>query len=163
MKVTVFYDLRRSYRLEALIVRRHRPPGAAERRRVGAVTKRSSLQLATPAPRAVCVLCQLLHVSKESRRLASEKSHGGEECQSPRGGIFRVRWSNDGNDGKVPIQKRTRLWHDQGPCRTARFPPQIGEPHPNACHRVDAIKGGALPATSDQVWKCIVSVGPMLI
>src|SRR6516162_10054794 len=26
-----------------------------------------------------------------------------------------------------------------------------------------AVKGGALPALSDQVWKCIVSVGPMLI
>src|ERR1700722_13218115 len=26
-----------------------------------------------------------------------------------------------------------------------------------------AVKGGALPALSDQVWKCMVSVGPMLI
>src|SRR6266568_5694558 len=26
-----------------------------------------------------------------------------------------------------------------------------------------AVKGGALPALSAQVWKCIVSVGPMLI
>src|SRR6266571_5359324 len=26
-----------------------------------------------------------------------------------------------------------------------------------------AVNGGALPALSDQVWKCIVSVGPMLI
>ena len=26
-----------------------------------------------------------------------------------------------------------------------------------------AVRGGALPATSDQVWKCMVSVGPMLI
>src|SRR5262250_1163693 len=26
-----------------------------------------------------------------------------------------------------------------------------------------AVRGGALPALSDQVWKCIVSVGPMLI
>src|SRR5438874_13199787 len=26
-----------------------------------------------------------------------------------------------------------------------------------------AVKGGALPALSCQVWKCIVSVGPMLI
>ena len=37
-----------------------------ERRRVGAVTKRSSLQLATPASREVCVLCQLFHVGKEA-------------------------------------------------------------------------------------------------
>src|SRR6201987_956735 len=26
-----------------------------------------------------------------------------------------------------------------------------------------AVSGGALPALSDQVWKCMVSVGPMLI
>src|SRR6267154_6553889 len=26
-----------------------------------------------------------------------------------------------------------------------------------------AVKGGALPTLSDQVWKCMVSVGPMLI
>src|SRR5438876_5987965 len=26
-----------------------------------------------------------------------------------------------------------------------------------------AVKGGALPALSDHVWKCMVSVGPMLI
>src|ERR1700746_2892034 len=26
-----------------------------------------------------------------------------------------------------------------------------------------AVKGGALPALSDQVWKCIVSVGPILM
>src|SRR6266487_2629925 len=26
-----------------------------------------------------------------------------------------------------------------------------------------AVNGGALPALSDQVWKCMVSVGPMLI
>src|SRR4030095_6945079 len=28
---------------------------------------------------------------------------------------------------------------------------------------VEAVSGGASPAKSDQVWKCIVSVGPMLI
>jgi hypothetical protein len=49
MKVTVFYDLRRSYRLEALIVRRHRPPGA------GASTGGSGYEaviLAASLPRA---------------------------------------------------------------------------------------------------------------
>src|SRR5882724_5721057 len=55
------------------------------------------------------VLCELLHVNKEPSRLANEKSHGGEECESPRGGAFRVRWSNDRDNREASIQERTRL------------------------------------------------------
>src|SRR5213079_2388629 len=93
--------------------------------------------LTLPAPRAVCVLCELLYVGKERRRLANEKSHGGEECESPRGGTFRVRWSNDRNNGKASIQERTRLGHDQGLVEELVFHLQIGKLHPNARYRID--------------------------
>src|SRR5262245_5547028 len=61
----------------------------------------------------ICVLCQLLHVVKERRRLADEEPHGGEECESPGGDAFRVRWPNDRNNGEASTQERTWLGHDQ--------------------------------------------------
>ena len=93
--------------------------------------------LTSPAPRAVCVLCELLHVGKEPRRLANEKSHGGEEGESPRGGTFRVRWSNDRNNGEASTQERTRLGHDQGLVEELVFHLQIRKLHPNARYRID--------------------------
>jgi len=43
-------------------------------------------------------------------------------------------------------------------------PPKGGELRSgNISPFVESVSGGALPALSDQVWKCIVSVGPMLI
>jgi hypothetical protein len=58
--------------------------------------------LSTLAFGRICILCELLHVVKERSRLANEKSHGGEECESPGGGAFRVRWPNDRNNRKAP-------------------------------------------------------------
>ena len=72
------------------------------------------IDLIFPACRAVCVLCELRHVRKKRLRLADEKPHVGEECESTHGGAFRVRWPNDRNNGKASIQERTRLGHDQG-------------------------------------------------
>src|SRR5213595_2415080 len=93
--------------------------------------------LTSPAPRAVCVLCELLHVDKERLRLANEKSHGGEECESPRSGTFRVRWPNDRNNGKASIQERTWLGHDQGLVEELVLHLQITKPHSNARYRID--------------------------
>src|SRR5262249_9059534 len=61
----------------------------------------------------VCVLCELCHVRKKRRRLADEKPHVGEECESTHGGAFRVRRSNDRNNRKTRVQERARLRHDQ--------------------------------------------------
>ena len=83
--------------------------------------------------------------------------------QSTHGSAFRVRWSNDGNNGKASIQERTRLGHDQGFVEQLVFHLQIGKCHLTPVTGSTAVRGGALPATSDQVWKCMVSVGPMLI
>ena len=90
-----------------------------------------------PAPRAVCVLCELLHVGKKRLRLADEKSHGGEECESPRGGTFRVRWSNDRNNGEASTQERTWLGHDQGLVEELVLHLQIGKLHSNAGYRIN--------------------------
>ena len=57
--------------------------------------------LSATARCGVCLLCELLHVRKKPLRLADEKTHGSEECESPRGGAFRVRWSNDRNNREV--------------------------------------------------------------
>ena len=78
----------------------------------------------------VCVLCELGHVRKKRGRLADEKPHVGEECESTHGDAFRVGWSNDRNNRKARIQERARLRHDQ-----VLFEELVGYVQIRECHR----------------------------
>jgi hypothetical protein len=103
----------------------------------------------------VCVLCELGHVRKKRRRLADEKPHVGEECESTHGDAFRVRRSNDRNNRKTRVQERARLRHDQ--VRLESSPPNGGEFRSGnvtdtpVTGSITFVNGGALPALSDQV------------
>ena len=70
--------------------------------------------LTLPAPRTVCVLCELGHVRKKRLRLADEKPHVGEECESTHGGasVFVGRMIE--TMGRLRSEERTWLGHDQG-------------------------------------------------
>src|SRR5947207_11529315 len=100
-----------------------------------------SPHLTLPARRGVCVCCELLHIGKEGSRLANEEPHGDEECESPGGGTLRVRWSNDRNNGKVSMQERTRLGHDQVLLEKLVVYVQIRKCHRHSGHRIDGSQG----------------------
>ena len=119
----------------------------------------------SPARRARLASCaQFGHKREKRLRLADEKSHVGQKRESPHGNAFRVRWSNDRTNRKASIQERTRFGHDQSLVEElVPPPPNQGNFTETPVTGSTAVRGGALPATSDQVWKCMVSVGPMLI
>jgi len=101
----------------------------------------------------VCVLCELGHVRKKRRRLADEKPHASEECESTHGGAFRVRRSNDRNNRKTRVQERARLRHDQVLFQEWIADVQIRKRHRYPSHRIDYVR---------QWWRITCLIRPCL-
>lgn len=80
---------------------------------------------------------------------------------SPASGSFDV-WNLRGQSAELS-QLLPAMLQEAGVFEELVFHLQIGNLTKTPVTGSTALRGGALPAPSDQVWKCMVSVGPMLI
>ena len=73
-------------------------------------------------------------------------------------GALGVGWPDDRADGEFAVEQDSWLGHDQVGLQELALGVEVGEGGPV----VGSVSGGAFPALSCHVWKCMVSVGPML-
>src|SRR5882724_5708953 len=104
--------------------------------------------------RGVGVFGEVLHECEKCRRLADEESHVGKKLDHALGDAFGFSRANDGAWRQLATDERARLWHDQV---GQKIPPPKGEVFRSGkvtdtpVTGSTAVKGGALPALSDQV------------
>ena len=65
-------------------------------------------------------------------------------------------------DRELAIEEDRRLGHDQVGLASFTVGVEVGKGHRYPVTGSTAVRGGALPALSCQVWKCIISLPPML-
>jgi hypothetical protein len=104
---------------------------------------------------------EVCHEREELVRLAAEESVVGQELERAHCRPFGVGRADDRTRWELAVQEHRLLGHDQVGLEvlaTERRGVEVREHQPVRW----SVSGGALPALSCQVWKCIVSVGPML-
>ena len=99
---------------------------------------------------------------KESGRLTQEQVAIGEESHRAHGRAHGIGGPDDRAHRKGSAQEGAGLRHDQVgleqlPAKRGLI--QVGKDQSSV---LGSVSGGALPALSNHVWKCAVSVGPML-
>ena len=100
------------------------------------------------------VFGEILHEREKCRRLADEESHVGEKLDHALGDAFGFGWANDGARRQLTADERTRLRHDQVglkilAAKGGAF--RSGNVTDTPVTGSTTVKGGALPALSDQV------------
>ena len=131
----------------------------------GTATSVSALIGITFSRSRICFACQLSYQVKEPVGLADEQPVGREGFYSRHrtACLYRGR-PNDRNFREIPAEERAGLGHDQIGLEVL---PAEGR-YIEVRKRESANSQGGqrvrnrVPALSDQVWKCMVSLGPML-